>query len=343
MARPATPEDLHRRALAYNWDSGPARARGIALHPDCDRATALLMYWRLAPHYYRRFASVAEAPERAQAGAALAREVEQRLVSGEFRTSLFSYDPADDDGVDRTRASDDEERRAVRPIPAELYRACGPSGVGVETGIDRLERGCRSGDVDEVDAAVADGDWNRLSLSDKRTLLGTAVERDHLAVVERLLAAGASVKFTRGHRTLLDDAASVAMIDLLARHGADPKKATLALAVAKGADVIRRLVELETPIDALSRWGEPAIYRAAVDGHIDVLAALIELGADRGIQREADGRTALQAVDERLDVLRSFLEAGAPYDCPERTEFGVLTSARIALTGDRRLEDARYW
>ncbi len=149
--------------------------------------------------------------------------------------------------------------------------------------------------------------------------------------------------FTRGYRTLLDDAPSVAMIDLLAHHGADPKKATLALAVAKGPAVIRRLVELGTPINGLSRWGEPAIYRAAVDGHSEVLWELIELGADRAIPRESDGRTALQAVEERLEVLLAFLDADAPYECPERTESGVLTSARIALTSDRRADDARYW
>ena len=343
MVRPVTPESLHRRALAYNWDSGPAGARGIALHPDCDRATALLMYWRLSPHYYRRFASVAEAPGRVQAAAALAREIEERLISGEFRTSLLYYNPTDDDGVDRTRASDEDERLAVRPIPSELYGACGLSGATDEPGADLLEVGCRSGDINEVDAALAAGHWERLSLSDRRTLLWTAVERDHRVVVERLLATGVSVTFTRGHRTLLDDAPSVAMIDLLAHHGADPKKATLALAVAKGPAVIRRLVELGTPINGLSRWGEPAIYRAAVDGHSEVLWELIELGADRAIPRESDGRTALQAVEERLEVLRAFLDADAPYECPERTESGVLTSARIALTSDRRADDARYW
>lgn len=206
-----------------------------------------------------------------------------------------------------------------------------------------MTRGCRSGDVSEVETALADGDWELLTLSDRRTLLATAVERNHLAVVERLLTAGVSPRFTRAHRTPLDDAPSVAMIDLLAEHGADPAKATLALAVAKGAAVVRRLVALGTPLDGLSRWGETALYRAAVDGHLEVLGALIELGADRGIVRRSDGWSALQAVDDRLGVLRTFLDHGAPYDCPERTEFGVLTSVRIALTGDRSTEDARFW
>lgn len=333
-----TPQSLHRRAETYNWDDGIGGARRIALHPDCDRATALLLYWRLSPHHYRRFASVAEVPAREQSAAELVWELEAGLVAGRFATSLFSYDPADDGGVDRTKPSDEEERSAVRSIPAELFDKCGSASDA-----DRLDRACRTGDIGAVDAAVAAGEWERLSLSGKRTLIGMAVERDHRAVAERLLAADAPVRFSRGHRTLLDDAPGVAMIDLLARHGADPVKASLALAVSKGPEVIRRLVELGVPLDGLSRWGETAVYRAAADGHVEVLCTLIELGANRDIPRTSDGRTALQAVDERLEVLRALLEGAAPYDCPERTEYGRLTSVRIALTGDRRTEDARFW
>ncbi|MCX6481303.1 MAG: DUF4274 domain-containing protein [Mycobacterium sp.] len=345
MAIPVTPSDLHRRALEYNWDNGVAGARSIAEHPDCDRATALLLYWRLTPHYFRRYLSVDDVPVRLQEAANLVRGLETRLLTGNYRTNALPFDPADDGGVDRTRASDEEESLAVRRIPVELYEACGPvpERGASESPPDRLTRGCRSGDLGEVEAALSDGAWELMTLSDRRTLLGTAVEWNHTAVVERLLAAGVSPRFTRAHRTPLDDAPSVAMIDLLAEHGADPAKATLALAVAKDAAVIRRLVALGTPIDGLSRWGETALYRAAVDGHLEVLWALIELGADRGIVRQTDGRSALQAVDDRLGVLRAFLERDAPYDCPERTEYDVLTSVRIALTGDRSTEDARYW
>ncbi|MGI9161899.1 MAG: DUF4274 domain-containing protein [Mycobacterium sp.] len=339
------PAELHRRAQAYNWDSGVAGARHIALHPDCDRATALLMYWRSSPHYYRRYATVEQAPARAREATALLGEIEKRLLSDDFRAHTVFFDPVDDEGIDRTRATDDEESLAVRPIPGELYRACGPrrqasSSVSVA---QRLEQGCRSGDTDAVTAALADGVWDQLEVGDQRALLVTAVELDHIAVTDALLAKGISPRFTHGHRTLLDDAISVAMIDLLIAHGADPTKATLALSVAKGPPVVRRLVEVGVSIDGLSRWGEPAIYRAAVDGHVEVVWALIELGANRDVPRESDGRTAVQAVDERLAVVGSFLEHDAPYDCPERTEYGRLTSARIALTGDRKTEDARYW
>lgn len=337
----ADPLDLHRRAQSYNWDSGVAGARSIALHPDCDRATALLMYWRLSPHYHRRFATVEEAPARVQDAASLLREIEKRLVADDFRTKNLSFDPADDAGIERTRATEEEDYLAVRAIPDELYRACGPQALA--SAAERLEQVCRSGDADAVTAALAEGVWDQLSVGERRALLATAVERDHLAVADALLATGMSTRFTHGHRILLDDAVSVAMVDLLIAHEADPHRATLALSVAKDASVVRRLVELGTPIDGLSRWGEPAIYRAAVDGRVEVLSALIELGADRDIPRESDGRTALQAVDDRLAVLHAFLGQDAPYDCPERTEYGLLTSARIALTGDRKTEDARYW
>lgn len=337
----ADPLDLHRRAQSYNWDSGVAGARSIALHPDCDRATALLMYWRLSPHYHRRYATVEEAPARVQDAASLLREIEKRLLADDFRTNTLSFDPADDAGIDRTRATEEEDSVAVRAIPDELHRACGPQAPA--SAAERLEQGCRSGDAGAVTAVLADGVWDQLSVGERRALLTTAVERDHLAVADALLATGISPRFTHGHRTLLDDAVSVPMIDLLIAHGADPLKATLALAVAKDPSMVRHLVELGTPIDGLSRWGEPAIYRAAVDGRVEVLWALIELGANRDVPRESDGRTAVQAVDDRIAVLRDFLEHDAPYECPERTEYGLLTSARIALTGDSKTEDARYW
>jgi hypothetical protein len=170
-----------------------------------------------------------------------------------------------------------------------------------------------------------------------------AVERDHAGVVERLVAAGAPVRGAHAHRTLLDDAPSVPMVDLLVRLGADAREATLALAVARGAEVVRRLVALGTPLGGLSRFGEPALYRAAVDGRLEVVSALVELGADVHQPRQKDGRTALQAVDERLAELQAALRGNAPYECPERTEVGVLTSVRNALVTDRKVEDARYW
>ena len=342
-----TPETLHRRAISYNWDAGVAGARRIVQHPACDRGTALLLYWRLAPHALRRHPDAASAPARLRAAVALAWELEARLLAGDFATCLFGFDPSNDAGLDRTRVSEGEAGAAARPMPAELCAPCGPApaagGSAAPSGEALLERGCRAGDVRDVEASLREGAWAGLSTARKRELLEMAVERDHVGVVERLVAAGVSVRGARGHRTLLDDAPSVPMVDLLVRLGADAREATLALAVARGPGVVRRLVALGAPLGGLSQWGEPALYRAAVDGRLEVVSALVELGADVHQPRQKDGRTALQAVDERIALLQSVLQGNASYDCPERTELGVLTSVRNALVTDRKVEDARYW
>ena len=341
MTAGPTPEDLHQRALAFNFDDGTTAARAIALHPDCDRATTLLMYWRNSPHHYRRYAEPGDAPAHARDAVTLSREAEARLLADDFTSRRLFYDPKHD-AVDRTRASEEEQLAASRAIPDALYLPCGTADP-VDAAAARLERTCWTGALDDVERALGDGTWERLGQAERRTLLQVAVQNDHCEVVARLADAGVSPNFSRDHRTPLDDAAGLAMIDVLTDHGADPAKATLALAVTKGPDVVRRLVELGTPIDGMSRWGEPAVYRAAVDGHVEVLSALIELGADRELPRSSDGKTALQGVDERLEVLRALLTGDLPYDAPERTEQGLLTSARIALTGNRKDEDARYW
>ncbi len=341
MKGSTTPECLHRRALTFNWDDGVAAARRIALHPDCDRATALLMYWRASPHHHRRYAAASDAPDHVFDEVALSRELETRLLADDFTYHRLFYDP-EHDGGDRTQATEEEQIAAVRPIPNELYDPCGTTDPAEETAA-RLERACWTGSVEEFAAAARDGAWERLNLADRRTLLTIAVQNDHRDIVERLINAGVSPDFSHEHRTPLDDACTVTMIDVLVDRGAVPAKATLTLAVAKGPEVVRRLVQLGTDLNGLSQWGEPAVYRAAVGGHLQVLWALIELGADRDLPRASDGKTALQAVDEQLEVLRTGLPRDLPYDCPERADLGLLTSARIALTGNRHEEDCRYW
>lgn len=48
----ATPDDWHRLALHGNWDFvDDAVWRTIVMRPDCDRATALAIFWMASPEY----------------------------------------------------------------------------------------------------------------------------------------------------------------------------------------------------------------------------------------------------------------------------------------------------
>jgi hypothetical protein len=48
----ASPDDWHRVALDYNWDEGVETLYWIVQQPDCDRATALDIFWKGQPAWY---------------------------------------------------------------------------------------------------------------------------------------------------------------------------------------------------------------------------------------------------------------------------------------------------
>jgi hypothetical protein len=48
----ATPDQWHQVADGWNWGSGEDPLRWIVSQPDCDKATALLIFWRGEPGYY---------------------------------------------------------------------------------------------------------------------------------------------------------------------------------------------------------------------------------------------------------------------------------------------------
>ncbi len=50
--RSASPDEWHTMASGWNWDNGAEPLIWIARQPDCDKATALLIYWRFEPSYY---------------------------------------------------------------------------------------------------------------------------------------------------------------------------------------------------------------------------------------------------------------------------------------------------
>jgi hypothetical protein len=53
--RSASPDGWHAMADGWNWDNGIEPLAWIARQPDCDKATALTIYWRTEPHYYAQY------------------------------------------------------------------------------------------------------------------------------------------------------------------------------------------------------------------------------------------------------------------------------------------------
>jgi len=101
-------EELHEYADRFDWDAGEAveRLTRVLKHPNCDRGTALMIYWRADPvfdlEYGTRERLEAEEGERVNVYD-LTRYIEKRLADDSFATARIPYDPQNDRGKDRTK------------------------------------------------------------------------------------------------------------------------------------------------------------------------------------------------------------------------------------------------
>lgn len=117
--------ELHQFAWSYNWDDGPEIPLWIIRHPHCDRATALLIYWRASPHWYAQYASREDVddpdygPHWDLLTYDLIREIEERYVSGSYTSQTIHFDPTNFEGYDMTE--DRYGLEAKREIPQIMY------------------------------------------------------------------------------------------------------------------------------------------------------------------------------------------------------------------------------
>src|SRR5271155_3928056 len=55
------PDEWHRWAVDWNWDHGTELFWWIIAQPNCDRGTALSIYYTAQPDYFSRYASIEDA------------------------------------------------------------------------------------------------------------------------------------------------------------------------------------------------------------------------------------------------------------------------------------------
>lgn len=96
-SRYADPDDWHRLALYGNWDGVEDRVwRTIVLHPDCDQATALAIFWKASPEYYVEFNDRTAVPAVNRSGYDLITLIRERWQSGAYVRSELAFDPDTD-------------------------------------------------------------------------------------------------------------------------------------------------------------------------------------------------------------------------------------------------------
>ncbi|WP_298521073.1 DUF4274 domain-containing protein [uncultured Kordia sp.] len=113
---PSTTEEIHQLAKHYNWDNGSKFLKWAIKQPNCDKGTALLIYWLGSPEWYSQFASKKEVDSWAQDGYALLAAIEKRMKKDDFKTYNYKFNL--DKHLDNKPVNYPENK--VRDIPAYM-------------------------------------------------------------------------------------------------------------------------------------------------------------------------------------------------------------------------------
>lgn len=106
--------EAHSKASSHNWDEGLAPLKRILKKPNCDIATAKMIYWLGQPHYYQQFRKAGEIPKVNQTNYRFIKKLEKDILAGVYTTNEISFDPSEEFPV-----KDAEECKWE--IPPQLY------------------------------------------------------------------------------------------------------------------------------------------------------------------------------------------------------------------------------
>lgn len=121
-----TPDDWHKVAADYNWDNGLAPLDWIVSQPLCDRATALLVFWRAVPDNVLRYASEAEAKaDYADGEFRLCVTIAANLRAGFYRRSEITFSAEDEPvfAYARWRSWEDEHPGGVLKTLPDMHES----------------------------------------------------------------------------------------------------------------------------------------------------------------------------------------------------------------------------
>lgn len=196
----------------------------------------------------------------------------------------------------------------------------------------RLVRACKNGDVYNVQGALQDGAAVNYWDKDGMTPLHWAVERDFYHIAACLLQVpdvqvDCLDRFQCTPLSVACEKSSLAMVDLLLRHGANVNHADTdgwsPLHWTRSTAVAHRLLsQPSVNINAVDQEGESALHLKVDDGDLQVAAYLLEKGANVNLANK-DGWTPLQTATNNYDLQMTELllrhGANLSYECPKGT------------------------
>ncbi len=97
MRKPINAEDLYRRAQTHDLSEGYLLLRNILKHQNCDRGTALMMYWRARPEYFTRYSKEDEIQRWERINYKFVKLIEEKYTT--ITNEVVIYDPHEDGKV----------------------------------------------------------------------------------------------------------------------------------------------------------------------------------------------------------------------------------------------------
>lgn len=116
--RRASPDDWHRYAHALNWDEPLDGLYWIVQQPECDRATAHLVFWKGEPTGYEWETDDGVMGDDDYSVAPMLRYIAERFHAEGYPRSEIAYDFLADHGLDMPEYHAMEKERRLRDIRA---------------------------------------------------------------------------------------------------------------------------------------------------------------------------------------------------------------------------------
>ncbi len=108
-----SPDDWHRYAWHYNWDERLDTLFWIVSQPDCDRATALLVFWKGCPTAYDYETEEGPMGDDPYSVAPMLRYISERFNTTGYRRAEISYDFRKDHGLNMDEYDPDDKEKYI--------------------------------------------------------------------------------------------------------------------------------------------------------------------------------------------------------------------------------------
>lgn len=110
---------LHKKASKLNWDGGLDKLKKILKSPNCDVATATMIYWLGNPNYFLKYKKINDANDSERKLFRFLTKLEKRILANEFKTNIIDFNPSIFMGVNWLENSYCLET-SIREIPDSL-------------------------------------------------------------------------------------------------------------------------------------------------------------------------------------------------------------------------------